>query len=126
QVLHAPQPLPIVLSKLVQIWSASPQVAPGETACQALAREKLQCYKNLGDWRDLRQLDRPAILTLSSGRGGVQHVLLRRLGADDAVLETAAGPLHLKLEQIDLLWTGEFLMLWRQETEDTMIGPAAH
>lgn len=125
QLLRTAQPLPIVLSRLLAVWSASPRVQPGENVCQALAREQIGCYKSLGDWQNLRQLDRPAILTLSSGRGGVQHVLLRELGAADARVETAAGPLRVPLEQLDLLWTGEFLLLWRRETADPFIGPEA-
>lgn len=123
QLLRAAQPLPIVLSRLIQTWSASPRVAPGENICKALVRERLGCFKNLGDWADLRALDRPAILTLTSGRGGVQHVLLRELGTTDALLETAAGPMRLALDQIGLLWTGEFLLLWRLETVEPYIGP---
>jgi general secretion pathway protein A len=123
QLLRAAQPLPVVLGGLVQVWGARPRVAPGENLCQALAREKLACFKGLGDWNDLRLLDRPAILTLSSGRGGVQHALLRELRAEDARLDTAAGPMELGLDQIGLLWTGEFLMLWRRETDDAVIGP---
>jgi general secretion pathway protein A len=123
QLLRAAQPLPVVLSRLLAVWSASPQVQAGENVCQALAREQIGCYKSLGDWHNLRQLDRPAILTLSSGRGGVPHVLLRELGASDALLETANGTLRLPLDQIDLLWTGEFLLLWRRETTESFIGP---
>lgn len=125
QLLRTAQPLPVVLSRLLAVWSASPQVQAGENVCQALAREQIGCYKSLGDWQDLRQLDRPAILTLSSGRGGMQHVLLRELGATDALLETAAGMLRVPLNQIDLLWTGEFLLLWRRETSESFIGPDA-
>ncbi len=123
QLLRVAQPLPLVLSRLIQIWNASPQVATGETVCRALSRERLGCYKSAGEWRDLRALNRPAILTLSSGRAGVQHVLLRELNTDDALLETAQGPLTVALSQIDLLWTGEFLLLWRRETAEPFIGP---
>jgi general secretion pathway protein A len=123
QLLRAAQPLPVVLSRLLEVWGATPQVQPGENVCQALVREQIGCYKSLGDWQNLRQLNRPAILTLSSGRGGVQHVLLRELGAGEALLETAAGPMRLPLAQIDLLWTGEFLLLWRREGGESLIGP---
>jgi general secretion pathway protein A len=123
QLLRAAQPLPVVLSRLLEVWGAAPQVQPGENVCQALVREQIGCYKSLGEWQHLRQLNRPAILTLSSGRGGVQHVLLRELGAAEALLETAAGPMRLPLAQIDLLWTGEFLLLWRREAGESMIGP---
>ncbi|MGQ0586904.1 MAG: AAA family ATPase [Gammaproteobacteria bacterium] len=122
-LLRAAQPLPVVLSRLLEVWSANPQVRAGENVCQALAREQIGCYKSLGGWDDLRRLDRPSILTLSSGRGGVQHVLLRELGVGEALLDTAAGPLRLPLAQIDLLWTGEFLMLWRRDTLERLIGP---
>jgi general secretion pathway protein A len=124
QLLRAAQPLPVVLSRLLQVWSAQPQMLPGENVCQALSREKLGCYKSLGDWRDLRLLDRPAILTLSSGRGGVQHVLLRELDESRALLDTAAGSMRLPLDQVGLLWTGEFLLLWRRDTDESFIGPA--
>ena len=123
QLLRAAQPLPVVLYGLIKVWKANPRVAPGENFCQALSREKLGCYKTLGDWADLRLLNRPAILTLSSGRGGMQHVLLRELAADTAVIDTAGGPLRMGLDQVGLLWTGEFLMLWRHETDDSVIGP---
>jgi general secretion pathway protein A len=123
RLLRSAQPLPMVLAGLVQVWNARPRVAPGESICKALRRERLGCFKSLGDWADLRALDRPAILTLSSGRGGTQHVLLRELGAEDALLETAAGSLRLGLEQIGLLWTGEFLMLWRLDAGQPVIGP---
>jgi general secretion pathway protein A len=123
QLLRAAQPLPVVLSRLLAVWSANPTVQSGETLCQALLREQIGCYKSLGDWTNLRQLDRPAILTLSSGRGGVQHVLLRELGEGDALLDTATGPLRVSLEQIDLLWTGEFLLLWRRQAPEAYIGP---
>jgi general secretion pathway protein A len=125
QLLRGAQPLPVVLSRLLEVWSANPQVKAGENVCQALLREQIGCYKSLGDWDNLRRLDRPAILTLSSGRGGVQHVLLRELGAADALLDTASGPMRLPLEQIDLLWTGEFLLLWRREAPESYIGPTS-
>ena len=122
ELLRAAQPLPVVLSRLLGVWSANPLMRSGENVCQALAREQIGCYKSLGDWHNLRQLDRPAILTLSSGRGGVQHALLRELGAAEALLDTAVGPLRLPLDQIDLLWTGEFLLLWRRESPESYIG----
>ncbi|HUR41391.1 MAG TPA: AAA family ATPase [Verrucomicrobiae bacterium] len=123
ELLRAAQPLPVVLASLTQIWGAHPKVAPGENVCQALSREKLGCYKSIGDFRDLQLLDRPAILTLTSGRGGLQHVLLRELSEAEAMLETATGPLRLNLDQLGLVWTGEFLMVWRRETEESFIGP---
>jgi general secretion pathway protein A len=122
-LLRAAQPLPVVLAALVEIWHAQPRVNLGENVCQALSRERIGCYKSLGTWADLRVLNRPAILTLSSGRGGTQHVLLRELADGTALLETGAGPLRVPLDQVGLLWTGEFLMLWKRETSDAFIGP---
>ena len=125
RLLRAAQPLPVVLSRLVGLWNARPTLTEGESLCAALSREKIGCYKSLGDWADLRRLNRPAVLALSSGRGGLQHVLLRQLGETHAVIDALEGPLRLDLEQIDLLWTGEYLMLWRRDVEQELIGPGA-
>ena len=122
-LLRAAQPLPLVLARLIQVWNVNPHVGANETVCQALARDRLACYKGQGDWNDLRRYDRPAILTLSSGRGGTQHVLLRELGAKEALIETSATPMRLPLDQLDLLWTGEFLVLFHRDVDEAAVGP---
>ena len=117
QVLDSADALPSVLTRLTQAWKATPAPAAGEPLCKALSREKLECYRSTGGWVDLEQINRPAILALSTGRGETRHVLLRRHDGVIATLETARGALRVPSAQLDLLWNGDYLVLWRRETE---------
>lgn len=122
-VLDHPEPLSVVMARLIALWGSDYAVAEGENVCQALSQQKLECYKSSGDWDALGQMNRPAILVLSTGRGRVQHVLLRELGTNSAVIETADGRSRVPLDRLDLLWTGEFLLLWKRDAAQTFIAP---
>lgn len=119
----AAQPLPVIMSRLVGLWRPQLKLARGENVCRQLSREGLECYRSTGRWADLRQMDRPAILTLSLDSGETQYVLLRHLDGDMALLESNGLPLRMPLDQLDPLWRGEFLLLWLRETDETTIGP---
>ncbi|HEX4872823.1 MAG TPA: AAA family ATPase [Nevskiaceae bacterium] len=124
-LLASTQPLSQVMSRLIRLWDSELVVPRGQNVCKALAQSGLECYKANGEWKDLRQMNRPAILSLSNGRGDLQHVLLRGLSSRFATVDTASGSLVVAIEELDVLWTGEFLLLWRRGTPETFIGPAA-
>jgi general secretion pathway protein A len=123
QLLQITQPLPVVMSRLIGLWAPNFRMPAGENICRALRPEHLACYKDHGKWTDLGALNRPAILTLQTGQDTQHHVLLRELGTTYAVLETALGPQRYSLEELDRVWTGEFLILWRPEIGTELIGP---
>lgn len=112
------QPLPVVMARLIGLWNPKITIAKGDNVCHALAAQGLECYRGNGQWSDLAQMNRPAILSLSID-GDTQYALLRSLNADNAVLDSASGPLRLPLAQLQPLWSGEFLLLWQRETEQT-------
>ena len=124
-VLNGAEGLPAVLTRLTNAWGLSPQPAPGEPLCKALARERVECYRSTGGWGDLEQLNRPAVLALATGRGDVRHVLLRGYDGSIATIETPQGDLRVPSGQLDLLWNGDFLLLWRRETEPGALLPQA-
>jgi general secretion pathway protein A len=117
------QPLPEVLARLIGLWNPQITIPRGENICHALSQHGLECYRSAGAWADLVQLNRPAILSLNTGAGKVQYVLLRELGNDSAVLDSGNGPLRLQRTQLDGLWNGEFLLLWQRETDSASITP---
>lgn len=117
------QPLSLIMGRMIRLWDAQATVARGENVCNTLRRRGLECYRSSGSWEDLRQMNRPAILTLDLPDLGPQYFLMRSLGSDDATLETALGPLRVSQAELEAVWTGEFLLLWRRETGDTFIGP---
>jgi general secretion pathway protein A len=123
QPLQITQPLPVVMSRLIELWAPNFRLSADTNICRALRGERVECFKEHGKWADLAALNRPAILTLQTSDGVAHHVLLRQLDATQATLETAMGPLRYSRQELDTLWNGEFLVLWRPEINATVIGP---
>ncbi|HWY24809.1 MAG TPA: AAA family ATPase [Nevskia sp.] len=117
------QPLPVVMARLIGLWNPKIIIAKGDNVCRSLSQQGLECYRDSGQWSDLSQLNRPAILSLNIAPGTTQYALLRSLNGDSAVLDSDSGPLRLPLSQLQSLWSGEFLLLWQRETEQTTISP---
>ncbi|MGH8461974.1 MAG: AAA family ATPase [Stenotrophobium sp.] len=126
QILQAPQPLPVVMARLIALWQPGFQMNSNENICDALKRKQLECLKSKGDWVELRQLNRPAILTLRSEDGTPRNVLLSGLTGTSATLDTASGPQTYPLTQLTPLWSGEFLILWRREIKSASISSSSH
>lgn len=124
-LLQSTQPLPLVISHLIRLWNSEIRIPRGQNVCAELKLHALECFKSNGEWGDLRQMKRPAVLSLSTGRGDLQHVLLTGLTDTVATLDSAQGALKVRLEDLDALWTGEFLLLWKRGTLETFIGPGA-
>lgn len=120
-LLQSSQSLPVVMSRLIRLWDRDIVLPAGANVCRELSQRKLECYKSTGEWADLRTMNRPALLSLTTGRGEQQHVLLRGLTANFASIETGRGAISVPLDQIDALWTGEFLLLWRREVADSYL-----
>ncbi len=120
------QTLPAVMERLIGIWQPQLSIPRGENVCRFLTGKGLDCYRGSVRWDELRQMNRPAILTLTLDDGGKQYVLLRRLAGDNAVLDTANGALNVPRAQLDPLWGGEFLLLWQRQTSEINIGPQSN
>ena len=110
------------VQKLAQLWQPGYRLARGEKACISLHRDRIECLKGNGEWADLAAMNVPTVLTLNRN-GGLHYVLLQSLGRDSATFATANGPVTLPLTAIDPVWTGEYLALWRRETDESTIGP---
>lgn len=123
QPLQITQPLPVVMSRLIELWAPNFRLSADTNICRALRSERVECFKEHGKWADLMALNKPAILTLQTSDGVAHHVLLRQLDATNATLDTAVGSLRYSRQELDPLWNGEFLVLWRPEIDANVIGP---
>lgn len=121
-VAAAYAPLNALVQRLAQLWQPGIKLTRGERACTSLRRAQLECLKGNAEWSDLAAINSPAVLTLSID-GTLHYVLLRELNGEQATLLGPNGAVRLPVSALDPLWSGEYLLLWRRETDETLIGP---
>ena len=119
------QTLSALMNHLLQHWEFQVEVRAGERVCTAIGRAGLACYRGRADWPVLEALNRPAILTTLDADGQTHYRLLLALDGDEAVLGSADGRERVAIRALDSAWVGEFLLLWRPETNGNLIGPAS-
>jgi general secretion pathway protein A len=123
QVLASGERLQPVIAQLIRLWDPGARVPAGGTVCRTLRRQGLECYRTTGGLKDLRQMDRPAILTLADGAGAPRYALLTQLTEDRARIETPRGAVHVSIEDLSRAWNGEIFVLWRRETPEVQLSP---
>ncbi|MEO0997990.1 MAG: AAA family ATPase [Pseudomonadota bacterium] len=96
---------------LFSIWETPYET--GTRACEQATDHDLDCLFLRGSWNVVRQLNRPAILTLTDRNGEAHQVVLRRLFDDAAEILIGDDVYRLDQQQISDVWFGESLLLWR-------------
>ncbi len=99
-------------------WSAlgsSWKLPPGDgDPCHSAMLQNLQCYRaNNLSMPQLRQLNRPGILTLHLGTAAPVYALLVGLGEQSATLRLADGLHRVRLVSLGRLWRGDFATYWQ-------------
>jgi general secretion pathway protein A len=97
------------LRALAGLWGAA--LPPGEP-CQVAFRLDLRCHAGRGGIYELRQLDRPAVITLRDGRTTSYAVLA---GMDERSVTLLANGKREKVELAALVarFTGEYTTFWK-------------
>ncbi len=98
---------------LAPLWKLD--LGEGEP-CRAAQRQQVLCYKASGTLALIRQLDRPAILTLRDDEDRPGYALLTGLNARNATLLLDGTPQSVPLVALAQRWRGEFATLWRAPT----------
>jgi general secretion pathway protein A len=106
---------------------------PATTAdpCQSARTQFLQCYRSAQlSMPLLRQLARPGILTLQSGKNAPAYAVLTGLSDQTATLQIAGQTHQIKLIALAKLWRGDFATFWQAppgyqpDLRDGSTGPA--
>src|SRR5690554_24051 len=86
--------------------------------CQIKPNNQLQCETHqLNSWAQLRELNRPAVLTLTTADKFTVYALLQGLGETHAMLQTSdAEPQLVALSELGKRWSGEVFYLWQKPT----------
>lgn len=101
------------LATLFRYWGLSYAEAAGATACERAQALGLRCYYGRGNWTTLAHYGLPAVLELRDGAGSRHHGVLTELDATAATLDFGGEAVTLPRPELDPLWFGEFLFLWR-------------
>jgi general secretion pathway protein A len=105
-------------SRLFGLWSAR-YVAGSEDACSQALRQNLECLDQQGGLAALRRFNRPAMLPLEDRTGAIHQVVVASLDAERARLLIGDTRHEFTLPELQELWNGEFLMLWKPPQFDT-------
>jgi general secretion pathway protein A len=90
------------------------RLEPGEgDPCLAASRQQLQCFKGSGGLPLIRQLGRPAILTLFDAREQPAYVLLTGLQGSTALIQVDGQARAVPLAVLARTWRGDMATLWR-------------
>ncbi|MGI9234729.1 MAG: AAA family ATPase [Woeseiaceae bacterium] len=94
------------------------------SGCVQAGEHGLACLYQKGSWAGLRQMDRPAILTLVDDEGGTHEVALMAMLGDSAELSIGGVLVSHPVESITEAWFGQFMLLWRPPGgKATSLGP---
>ena len=100
------------LMRLFELWQADYR-SGSDTACAQAAAFGMSCLFQRGSWSGLRQLDRPAILTLIDSDGNRHAVVLTAIDDDTAELSLGGVTVTHPVDSISDLWFGQYLLLWK-------------
>ena len=100
------------LRELGPLWGQS---LPDADPCARAEREQLQCFRiNRMTLNGLRQLDRPAVLTLRLPGQERGWALLTAMTSDTATLQVGTQRWLVPVTALADIWRGEYTTLWRQ------------
>jgi general secretion pathway protein A len=100
------------LTSLFEVWGLEYQDSAKEGCAQA-SDAGLACLYQRGSWSGLRQMDRPAILTLVDDNGDSHKVLLTAIHDDTAELSIGGVLVEHPVSDVLQSWFGQYMLLWR-------------
>ena len=98
---------------LLAAWGVDYEIGRDGSACKHAQRFELACLNRIGSLGSLRHMGLPAVLTLFSENGEKYYAFLRRIGEDEARFIVGANQLDIPIDEIDKIWRGQFVMLWK-------------
>ena len=102
--------LDAAFTELFELWGL--EYSGGDGCAQARSFGHA-CLINRGSWSGLRQLDRPAILTLTDSRGDSHRVVLTALHGDHVELSIAGVSVTHSFLSVTDMWFGQYMLLWK-------------
>ncbi|HEV2610654.1 MAG TPA: AAA family ATPase [Noviherbaspirillum sp.] len=107
--------------QLAGIWGV--KLEEGD-ACEAALKQGMHCFASDSGLAGLRQLDRPAVLTLNDSKGTPYYAILTGLTDSAATLKYGDRTQSISLVVLSRYFTGNFATFWRAPgNQRTVIKP---
>lgn len=100
------------LSTLFGLWNIE-YTSGGRNGCEQALDAGLACLSRRGTWNNVKQLDRPAILTVFDDAGEQHELVLTAIRGESADLSIGGVTVTHPVSAIMDIWYGEYLLLWR-------------
>jgi general secretion pathway protein A len=105
------------------LWG-KPISAGNKNLCMRARDYELRCLQGVVGWEGLVRLNRPVVLLLKQAE--VEYPLLVKQARDDRLLvDDGIAEAWVSLQEIENLWQGDFMMLWRPTLDIPLLGPGS-
>jgi general secretion pathway protein A len=120
QLISPQQLLEELQRRYFSLWGKT--LEPGSLDICVVARQHgMRCLRGVVEWEDLIRLNRPVILTLK--QADTEYPLLVKKARGDRVLvDDGEAEAWGSLPEIEALWPGDFVMLWRPVLDIPLLG----
>lgn len=94
-------------------WHLKYQPLDHGTPCFYAQTQALTCFHGEGSIKEVRELNRPAVIKLHDNNNQTYFATLTGLGNQIATIELAGKEQQWTVKQLKQYWQGEFTLLWR-------------
>ncbi|WP_111496015.1 MULTISPECIES: ExeA family protein [Marinobacter] len=110
--------------ELFSRWGFDYKSASYPYACDFAETVGLRCLHRQGNWRSIRQLNRPVVLRLFDDKGRARFATLISLDGGQASLVIGEETLRMSSERVDRYWLGDYSLVWRLPPYESPLVPA--
>jgi general secretion pathway protein A len=98
-------------------WHIPYDQGGGRPVCEQARDKNLRCLKGKGSVTHLRQMNKPAVLSLSDEKGAEFYAVLIALRGETATFAIGSETRTVRARDIVQWWSGDYLLLWRAPPE---------
>jgi len=115
----SPKPIPVSTEQnagfipLFRAWRVDYKPERDGAACNFAAQHHLECLRQQGGIADMRNLDRPALLSLAGEQGATVYTAVITMSGSNAELANTEESETIELSRIALQSLNDFTILWR-------------
>ena len=109
QELTSPQS---AMAALLNLWGFEYR-GGDQSGCAQAEAAGYSCLGQRGSWGNLKQFDRPAVLTLVDARGQTHNVVLSRIEGQTVELSIGGVVVTHPIGEVSDMWLGQYMLLWR-------------